>query len=392
MWLTTAVGMACGGALPLLAVATTAGYFLVAYGYPAIARHLPRSGEAQSALRLAYLDGRGVLRLALAECTQRGFAVADVAVQRAGGDGDAPGDPRTVVVRLEVLGAGAVAELAAGLDAIEGVVAVTAGDAQRARRLSTPGGRSPTALGNVLGVQVGFIGSGNMARALARGWGEPLLCTDSGSGRATALAAELGGEALASNRELAERADLVILAHKPAQLDAIAGEVAGVAKAVVSLLARTPQSEVRRAYPDTPVFRVEPNTPVAVRRGVSAFAAPDAPIDEDLRRAVHERFARVGEVVIVPEHLMSAAGACAGRRAGLLRPAGRGAGRRRRAPRPRRRAGLGAGDRDHGGHGGAAARGRLRHARPAPRGRLPRRDHRPRARRARARRRARVLP
>jgi putative Mg2+ transporter-C (MgtC) family protein len=129
VWLTTAVGMACGGALPLLAVATTAGYFLVAYGYPAIARHLPRSGEAQSALRLAYLDGRGVLRLALAECTQRGFAVADVAVQRAGGDGDAPGDPRTVVVRLEVLGAGAVAELAAGLDAIEGVVAVTAGDA-----------------------------------------------------------------------------------------------------------------------------------------------------------------------------------------------------------------------------------------------------------------------
>jgi pyrroline-5-carboxylate reductase len=49
-----------------------------------------------------------------------------------------------------------------------------------------------------------------------------------------------------------------------------------------------------------------------VRRGVSAFAVPDAPVHEDLRRAVHERFARVGEVVIVPEHLMSAAGACAG--------------------------------------------------------------------------------
>jgi pyrroline-5-carboxylate reductase len=164
----------------------------------------------------------------------------------------------------------------------------------------------------VPGVQIGFIGSGNMARALARGWGEPVLCTDSGSGRATALAAELGGEALASNRELAERADLVVLAHKPAQLDAVAGEIAGAAKAVVSLLARTPQSEVRRAYPDTPVFRVEPNTPVAVRRGVSAFAVADAPVDDDLRRAVHERFARVGEVVIVPEHLMSAAGACAG--------------------------------------------------------------------------------
>ena len=50
-----------------------------------------------------------------------------------------------------------------------------------------------------------------MARALARGWGEPVLCTDSGSGRAQALADELGGEALGSNAELARRADVVVL-------------------------------------------------------------------------------------------------------------------------------------------------------------------------------------
>ena len=98
-------------------------------------------------------------------------------------------------------------------------------------------------------MQVGFIGSGNMARALARGWGDPVLCTDSGSGRAQALAAELGGEAVASNRELAERADIVILAHKPAQLAEVAWEAAGAAKVVVSLLARTPQADVRSAYP-----------------------------------------------------------------------------------------------------------------------------------------------
>jgi hypothetical protein len=35
-----------------------------------------------------------------------------------------------------------------------------------------------------------------MARALACGWGEPVLVSDGGSGRANALAAELGGEAL----------------------------------------------------------------------------------------------------------------------------------------------------------------------------------------------------
>jgi len=35
---------------------------------------------------------------------------------------------------------------------------------------------------------IGLVGSGNMARALALGWGEPVLCTDSGSGRARELA------------------------------------------------------------------------------------------------------------------------------------------------------------------------------------------------------------
>lgn len=162
-------------------------------------------------------------------------------------------------------------------------------------------------------MKVGFIGAGNMARALARGWGEPVLCTDSGSGRAQALAEELGGEALASNRELAERADLVILAHKPAQLAAIAREAAG-ATAVVSLLARTAQADVRAAYPGVPAFRVMPNTPVELGRGAIAFAEPepDAEVDEDLRRQIRDRFARVGTVVDVPEKLMGVAGACSG--------------------------------------------------------------------------------
>ena len=162
-------------------------------------------------------------------------------------------------------------------------------------------------------MEVGFIGSGNMARALARGWGDPVLCTDAGSGRARALAEELGGRALESNRALAETADLVILAHKPAQLAEVAWEAAGSAKAVVSILARTPLADVRSAYPGVPVFRVEPNTAVEVGRGVLAFAESDAvETDPALRGRLKELFARVGAVVEVPERLMSVAGACSG--------------------------------------------------------------------------------
>src|ERR671914_2119120 len=136
-------------------------------------------------------------------------------------------------------------------------------------------------------MQVGFIGAGNMAEAL-------------------------GGEAVKTNRELAERADLVILAHKPAQLAEVAWEAAESAKAVVSLLARTPQADVRAAYPGVPVFRIEPNTPAQLRRGVLAFAEPDAQTDEALREQVRDLFARVGTVVDVPERLMTVAGACSG--------------------------------------------------------------------------------
>src|SRR5436305_1112288 len=66
-------------------------------------------------------------------------------------------------------------------------------------------------------MQVGLIGAGNMARALARGWGDPVLVSDNGSGRARELARELGGKALKSNVRVAERADLVVLCHKPTQ-------------------------------------------------------------------------------------------------------------------------------------------------------------------------------
>jgi pyrroline-5-carboxylate reductase len=159
-----------------------------------------------------------------------------------------------------------------------------------------------------MGMKVGLIGAGNMAAALARGWGEPVLATDSGSGKAAALAQELGGEALASNRELAERADVVVLAHKPAQLEAVAQE-AQAARAVVSLLARTTLEALRAAYPGAAVVRVQPNTPAEVGRGVTLLAEP---AEEPLAGQVEELFGRVGVVVRVPEGIVDAAAACSG--------------------------------------------------------------------------------
>jgi pyrroline-5-carboxylate reductase len=151
---------------------------------------------------------------------------------------------------------------------------------------------------------VGFCGSGNMARALALGWGEPALFTDGGSGRAVALAKAVGGEALSSNRELGERAELLILAHKPAQLAAVAKEI-GSAKVVLSLLGAVTLAELEAAYAGAQIVRSMPNTPVAVRQGVTCVCG--AEIAE-----VEELLARVGTVVRLPERLIDAATAVSG--------------------------------------------------------------------------------
>ena len=160
-------------------------------------------------------------------------------------------------------------------------------------------------------MQVGLIGSGNMARALARGWGEPVLCSDTGSGRAAALVAELGGEALGSNLAVAERADLVVLCHKPAGLQRVAAEIAGAAKAVASVLGATATGRLQAAYPGTPVFRLMPNTAVEVRRGVICYT-PAADVDPVLEADVVAHFARLGLVVRLDEPQIESATAVMG--------------------------------------------------------------------------------
>jgi putative Mg2+ transporter-C (MgtC) family protein len=127
VWVTAAVGMACGGDLPLIALATTLIYFLIAYGYPLLVRSLPRSRYAPSELQLIYRDGHGTLRQALAECARRGFSISDLSIKHQGDAGNGDGT-RRIVVELEVRGQGSLAELATELHELEGIVDVRAGD------------------------------------------------------------------------------------------------------------------------------------------------------------------------------------------------------------------------------------------------------------------------
>ncbi len=143
---------------------------------------------------------------------------------------------------------------------------------------------------------VGFCGAGNMAAAIAKGWAgqwERMLFFDPDSDRARKLAGELGGDAVGSNGELAERADVVVLAVKPGALEQAASELAGV-ESVISILGATPLANVQAAFPDAEVGRVMPNVAVEVGGGVLCVAG-------EFSSEVREKLSVLGFVVQLPD-------------------------------------------------------------------------------------------
>jgi pyrroline-5-carboxylate reductase len=151
-----------------------------------------------------------------------------------------------------------------------------------------------------------------MAAAMARGWAagdggpEAMLFCDLDAERAAALAREVAGETRAGLPELVADSDVVVLAVKPAALDAVAEELGGKAPALISMLAVTSTARLAEAFPGVPILRVMPNQPVEVRRGVICYVPPEG-MPEELGDRLLELLAPLGEAVPIDEELIDAA-------------------------------------------------------------------------------------
>ncbi|WP_030377277.1 MULTISPECIES: MgtC/SapB family protein [unclassified Streptomyces] len=88
IWLTCAVGMACGGGLPILALAVTAVHFVVVRGYPRLAARLLPGTASAFELRMTYRTGTALLPQLMETCTRRGFRILQVRVDRLPGRAD----------------------------------------------------------------------------------------------------------------------------------------------------------------------------------------------------------------------------------------------------------------------------------------------------------------
>jgi putative Mg2+ transporter-C (MgtC) family protein len=117
IWLTAAVGMACGAGLPLLALFVTGVHFLVIYGYTPVARRIL---SERADLLIEYVPGGGVIQEIIDTCAGCGFAVHELTVQQH--DTDATGEKRAIQLLLR--GRRGMEALVVSIGDIRGVTSV----------------------------------------------------------------------------------------------------------------------------------------------------------------------------------------------------------------------------------------------------------------------------
>jgi pyrroline-5-carboxylate reductase len=175
-------------------------------------------------------------------------------------------------------------------------------------------------------MKLGFVGAGNMAAGLARGWaaaqGEPgapesMAFADADPEKARRLAEEVDGEALEGNLALADTSDLVILAVKPNVLDEVAPDLVQARTPVLSILAGTSLETLHGALPGIDLTRVMPNLGAQLRQGVLCVVFPKD-TDDARRRRLTQLLGLVGEVIELDESLIDAATAIMGCSPGYL--------------------------------------------------------------------------
>lgn len=170
-------------------------------------------------------------------------------------------------------------------------------------------------------VRLGIVGAGAMGRALLRGvlasgvGAERLWAATKSEASAREVAAELG-VSTATGYARAATSDVVILAVKPAQIDAAIATLleAGLRTdaLVISVAAGVTLARLEAQLGEVqPVVRAMPNTPCFIGRGMTAIAAGSRAGAEHL--AVAERlFAAVGACVRVEERQIDAVTAISG--------------------------------------------------------------------------------
>lgn len=156
-------------------------------------------------------------------------------------------------------------------------------------------------------MRFGIIGAGKMGSAIGQGViksqifkKDDVFFSDQYQPRIDELNKE--GFKTMSNIELFEKADIVLLAIKPQQIEQVLKELSLVenhAKTIISIAAGIPMAFIKKYIKDINVVRVMPNTPALINSGASAIAF------EKEEKIVIDIFKSIGDVEIITEEKMN---------------------------------------------------------------------------------------
>jgi pyrroline-5-carboxylate reductase len=166
-------------------------------------------------------------------------------------------------------------------------------------------------------MQIGFIGAGRMATALARGFVnaklvEPraLVASDPNSAAREQFGVDVpGAKIVAENGDVVSHSDVVVLAVKPQQMTDVLGGIRSIVRPdalIVSIAAGVTLARLAAGLPQSQrVIRVMPNTPCLIGRGASAYSLGSHATAAD-GSLVAQLLSAVGVAHQVPEEQLDA--------------------------------------------------------------------------------------
>ena len=170
---------------------------------------------------------------------------------------------------------------------------------------------------NLTDLKIGFLGTGQMATALAAGFTADLLTaaqicgSDPSDASRERFAAAVGSDCQVADapQNVLNCADIIFLAVKPQMMTAALGQLTAALNSdqlIVSIAAGITIRSLQSLLPDGQrVIRVMPNTPCLIQRGACGISGGETSTTDDLK-IVSELLSTVGIVETVPERLLDA--------------------------------------------------------------------------------------
>ncbi len=169
---------------------------------------------------------------------------------------------------------------------------------------------------------IGFIGLGNMAKAMISGIlkdqlvnPEDIIGSSATQETMDRVSSEYGIRTNVSNKAVASAADILILAVKPLTLPVVLEEIMDAIdenKLIISVAAGKTTKWISQYFSrPVKIVRCMPNTPALVQEGCSALCRNENVTDEDLRTALRI-IASFGTAEVVNENLMDVVGGVSG--------------------------------------------------------------------------------